>query len=160
MISSRFKSGNHRAAAWRLWYNACYNAMEEAVMPGGKGPTISRKCDRCGSEYQASPRLLARGWDRCCSKSCANSLRARQQGKRRASDVPYQRQNSSSRFKEAARANAGYRCQCCGITQAEYGRGLDVHRIVPQDQGGEYIDGNVEVLCRSCHMKKDRAIGL
>lgn len=125
-------------------------------MSGGKGPTILRRCDCCGTEYHASIARLKRNWDRCCSFSCANTLRARLQGARRHSKHPYQRQNSQSKFKQEVRLKAGYCCQICGISESETGRSLDVHRIKPDDQGGNYIDGNVIALCRSCHIKIER----
>jgi len=36
---------------------------------------IKRKCDNCGKTYNAETRDLKRGWGKCCSKSCAASLR-------------------------------------------------------------------------------------
>lgn len=34
-----------------------------------------RKCDNCGTEYNADSRNLKRGWGLTCSKSCAASKR-------------------------------------------------------------------------------------
>lgn len=36
---------------------------------------INRNCDNCGESYLADTRDLSRGWGKCCSKSCAASLR-------------------------------------------------------------------------------------
>lgn len=128
-------------------------------MPGGKGPTFERACDNCGTLYPASIRRFERGWDRSCSKSCANAIRARMQPKRRTLAKEYKRQNSQSRLKEDVRARAGYKCQICGISQAEYGRALDVHRIIPDGSGGEYAVSNARALCRRCHTISDRRSG-
>lgn len=40
------------------------------------------------------------------------------------------------------------KCRICGVNQYEL---LDVHRICPGEQGGEYIKGNVVCLCSNCH---------
>lgn len=36
---------------------------------------ITRICANCGESFQADTRNLSRGWGKCCSKSCAASLR-------------------------------------------------------------------------------------
>lgn len=36
---------------------------------------ITKNCENCGRPFQADTRNLARGWGKCCSKSCAASLR-------------------------------------------------------------------------------------
>lgn len=38
---------------------------------------ITKNCEYCGRPFQADTRNLARGWGKCCSKSCAASLRER-----------------------------------------------------------------------------------
>lgn len=49
----------------------------------------------------------------------------------------------------------GYECQFCGKTDEEHrqetDRGLDVHHIIPQSDGGEDRMRNLAALCRSCH---------
>lgn len=48
-----------------------------------------------------------------------------------------------------------YRCQECGMTQAEakdeYGEELSVHHIQPYDDGGTHDDENLVSLCKGCH---------
>lgn len=39
-------------------------------------------------------------------------------------------------------------CRICGIEQYEV---LDVHRIIPGEQGGKYVKGNVVSICSNCH---------
>lgn len=55
-------------------------------------------------------------------------------------------------IKAAVRLRDGYRCTLCGMTAAEhvalYGRGLDVHRVVP---GSVYNQEGCITVCRPCH---------
>lgn len=124
-------------------------------MPKSKGKTINRQCDVCDLEYAASIRRLERGWDRTCSKSCANRIRVIP--KRRQVVGPYTRLDSRDKLKETVRALAGGVCQHCGKSTNENGRALDVHRIVPDGLGGKYELDNLVALCRSCHAIADRA---
>ena len=41
---------------------------------------ITKNCEVCGGPFQADTRNLARGWGKCCSKSCAAILRERSAG--------------------------------------------------------------------------------
>jgi len=54
--------------------NLFKNAKLNPLKPVATG-TTKRQCDNCQTEYQADNRNLARGWGKCCSKSCAASLR-------------------------------------------------------------------------------------
>lgn len=36
---------------------------------------VTRICEHCGRPFQADTRNIARGWGKCCSKSCAAALR-------------------------------------------------------------------------------------
>lgn len=60
-------------------------------------------------------------------------------------------------LKQAIRERDGFRCQKCGISEKELGRGLDVHRIVP---GSEYSLSRKKCisLCTSCHRKMERRV--
>ena len=42
------------------------------------------------------------------------------------------------------------KCQICG--EKEY-KLLDVHRIIPGEEGGKYEEGNCVCLCTGCHRK-------
>lgn len=125
-------------------------------MPGGNGKTITRKCDCCDAEYQASVRRLARGWDHSCSKLCSNLLRAHGKGFKKQTATRHVRQNSRSKFKEQMRDKNGRKCQRCGKPEAENGRALEVHRVIPSVSGGSYTEENVEVLCIGCHKRPDQ----
>ena len=53
----------------------------------------------------------------------------------------------------AALDRDGYRCQSCG----KAGR-LEVDHVQPLDKGGDaYALGNLQALCRGCHIAKTRA---
>ena len=121
-----------------------------------KGPRLPRDCDICGTRYEASVRRLARGWDLCCSKRCANTKRVVRCTTWRETARNYTSQNSTSRFKEAMRAKVGYRCQGCQTHQEDLARRLDVHRIIAEADGGEYVESNVRVLCAACHIAEER----
>lgn len=60
--------------------------------------------------------------------------------------MPRKKKLINKEFKKKA---AG-KCHFCG--EKEYCV-LDVHRIVPGEQGGEYVDLNTTVACSSCHRK-------
>ncbi|MCZ7542287.1 MAG: DUF1998 domain-containing protein [Anaerolineae bacterium] len=64
--------------------------------------------------------------------------------------------------RDAARARDGYRCQRCGLSEAEAGRQHDVHHLRPfrefgyvRDVNAHYKEANrldnLTTLCRSCH---------
>lgn len=42
---------------------------------------------------------------------------------------------------------------CCKICKADIYDILDVHRIVPGEQGGKYTEFNTVVICSNCHRK-------
>lgn len=48
------------------------------------------------------------------------------------------------------RKRADKRCKFCGADDYCV---LDVHRIVPGEEGGEYVDLNVVTCCSNCHRK-------
>lgn len=43
---------------------------------------VTRICENCGKPFQADTRNVARGWGRCCSKSCAAALREKEATKK------------------------------------------------------------------------------
>lgn len=57
--------------------------------------------------------------------------------------------------REEVLARDGHECRFCGVTneqhEEEYGRGLDVHHIIPEGDGGDDVPNNLVALCRSCH---------
>jgi 5-methylcytosine-specific restriction endonuclease McrA len=71
-----------------------------------------------------------------------------------------------NQIKDKARARDNYTCQHCGMKESahldKWGRLLEVHHIVPFCNFNNYIKANkpnnLITLCKSCHMKADRAI--
>lgn len=53
--------------------------------------------------------------------------------------------------------NLGWNCSVCGVYHDEYAF-FDVDRIVPGSQGGEYVAGNIRVLCPNCHKCKSNGL--
>ncbi len=91
--------------------------------------------------------------DRACPECCANINRVASRKRDRSN---YRRLDSESRFKEQMREAAGRQCQRCGKSEADNRRKLDVHRKTPSTEGGVYTLANVEVLCQSCHVSRER----
>ncbi len=108
---------------------------------------IERRCDQCGNVYLANLRRLERGWSKFCDKTCANTARVAH----RKRDTIYKRMNSRSKIKEEIRLRDSHSCRECGLNQ-EFPR-LEVHRIVPEKDGGIYSLENCITVCRSCHKK-------
>lgn len=67
---------------------------------------------------------------------------------------------------EAMRKRDGYQCRHCGMTQADHEakwhQVLEVHHIVPFTEFTDYLaanrPSNLVTLCKTCHMRADRAI--
>lgn len=59
----------------------------------------------------------------------------------------------------ASRKRDGFKCQHCGLTQAEHGRALEVHHIIPFHDfllwEAANQPTNLITLCKSCHTKAD-----
>jgi len=124
-----------------------------------KGKKITVKCEVCNKDFEALVSRRKMGWDRFCSKSCANSWRATtyhaQNLRLKGGDCLYRRTNSRSKFKESQRESANHTCQVCGLQQEK--PKLDVHRMTRSVMGGQYITEQVIVCCRSCHQKLERS---
>ncbi len=70
----------------------------------------------------------------------------RQQWRKGYSDPNYHRERS------AALARARRACERCGRSDLK----LEIDHIVPLSRGGENVRGNLQVLCRMCHIAKTR----
>jgi hypothetical protein len=70
------------------------------------------------------------------------------------SDDP-QSEQSWRAVRERVLERDGYECRFCGKTDEEHieetDRGLDVHHIIPESDGGRDTMRNLVALCRSCH---------
>ena len=47
----------------------------------------------------------------------------------------------------------GYQCQACGAVV--HGKAAHVDHIVPKSKGGSDLASNLQVLCLSCHSRKE-----
>lgn len=47
------------------------------------------------------------------------------------------------------------RCYICGIEEWRYRKRLQMHRVIPATQGGQYTLDNVIPLCVPCHKKAE-----
>lgn len=66
---------------------------------------ITKICENCGKPFQADTRNIARGWGKCCSKSCAAKLREKTAEEQRTQEK--QEQPRRLTFDElVAKANA------------------------------------------------------
>lgn len=54
-------------------------------------------------------------------------------------------------IRKKARKRDNFTCRRCGIKERELGQKLDVHHIVPLNEGGRNDLSNLVTLCRSCH---------
>ncbi|MFB6199036.1 MAG: HNH endonuclease [Halobacteriaceae archaeon] len=56
-----------------------------------------------------------------------------------------------------------YCCQFCGLTEEEHsekhGRGLSIHHVIPERDGGTNNMNNLVALCRSCHRTMEAVHG-
>lgn len=64
-----------------------------------------------------------------------------------------------AKLRKAVLARDGHRCRGCGITEADYGRGLSIHHRRPAREfatrkEAHHID-NLAACCQSCHMKAE-----
>lgn len=68
---------------------------------------ITKNCENCGRPYQADTRNLARGWGRCCSKSCAAVLREKEKDQPKEEEKPVRPPKMRLTYDElVAQANA------------------------------------------------------
>jgi len=60
--------------------------------------------------------------------------------------------NSAARLRKAVRKAGGATCARCSFTYLP--SAVDIDHIKPLSRGGEDVDDNVQVLCRTCHRIK------
>lgn len=124
------------------WNAFCSEKCRYAEKSPHPRRSAQRKCESCGEPFKASNRK-----SRCCSKGCANSLR---RGSR------YKRGERLDRRLVVAKASG---IDCCMIQGCSYDRTLDVHRVIPGREGGEYVAGNMVLLCPNHHAEITRRLG-
>lgn len=125
---------------------------------------VEIQCAQCGKMLRRKPCQLPsrRGRSRAfCNQECSGEWKAANlTGEKvynwKGGYLPYYGP-SWSRARREARRRDGYTCQRCGKTQAELGRALDVHHIIPFREFGieRHLEANAGTnlisYCNSCH---------
>lgn len=153
--------------------NACRTAWQAKMRHGANNPRwsgglIRVPCATCGRQLKRPASEIAAGQNAFCDHTCyAAWLSEHQAGEAhpnwKGGKIYYRGPNWSKQAK-AARKRDGYRCQRCGLTEAENGQALDVHHIKPfrtfnyiQGQNDNYKAANdlrnLISLCRTCHAR-------
>jgi endogenous inhibitor of DNA gyrase (YacG/DUF329 family) len=145
------------------------NWMRDNPLLGADNPnynSIVVQCAHCGSDILRQP-WQANGYKyQFCNRACHAAWRAIYQvgpacGGWRGGHQKYYGPNWLQQ-RRAARERDGYTCQHCGATEAQLGRELDVHHIVPFREFGyvrhtndAYLRANdlanLISLCVTCH---------
>lgn len=60
---------------------------------------------------------------------------------------------ASNRLKKDLYTLYQNRCFLCGLKSTETGKVLEIHRIVPNREGGKYTRDNCIPLCKPCHLR-------
>jgi 5-methylcytosine-specific restriction endonuclease McrA len=138
-----------------------------------KGGQRSVDCSHCGVEIRV-PRSKATNQQHVfCDRSCYRrwlSTRRREEGVWSGADNPNWRPEANSpetygsgwsRARRQALERDDYRCQHCGVTRDDLGQNPDVHHQVPvgafEDTQEAHRLENLVTLCRSCHLRAERA---
>lgn len=56
----------------------------------------------------------------------------------------------------ALKRKFGFRCACCGVSEVEMGKRLQIDHIVPRSRGGSDSVENFQPLCKLCNQRKQR----
>ncbi|MFI6861286.1 HNH endonuclease [Streptomyces sp. NPDC050421] len=88
---------------------------------------------------------------------CATHYKAYESGRTRQSHSKRRAaiaagNNAAARLRRAVRAAVSGQCRVCLGTYLP--SQVDIDHIVPLARGGEDIDSNVQILCKSCHKTK------
>jgi len=148
------------------WRSENQRTDANPVWKGRKEPVLI-PCANCGQEIRRPRFAIEQSSRSFCSRACQAALYA---GERHPNWIGGSTKYYGANWREQrnlARRRDGYRCQCCGKTQKQNGRQLDVHHIKPFHVfgyvGGEnttYLDANhlsnLISLCRNCHLRVER----
>jgi len=126
---------------------------------GGISLPVTRICEVCGKEFEATPYQVEQGWGRFCSTDCqsvwlSERLSGPNNTRWKGGSDSYRGPNWRGQAKKT-RKRDGYICQRCGLSQKEAGRKLDVHHITPFREFEDYRAANclenLITLCQHCH---------
>lgn len=114
-------------------------------------------CLHCGTVSERQKGWAKQANVHFCNRECRNAYQSGPTHPKWRGGAIEWRGSDWLRQSAAARKRDGYRCQRCGITQAETGQTLDVHHIVPfrafgvkrHKEANEL--SNLVSLCRHCH---------
>ena len=105
-----------------------------------------RKCVKCNTEYRPG-----RKSQKYCSIRCASSVKKPRHGGY-SNGV-----NSKSEYRKTLlKEKFGF--EVCMVDGCEYGRTFDLHRFVPEGEGGKYEIGNMFAICPNHHAEIHRGI--
>jgi 5-methylcytosine-specific restriction endonuclease McrA len=133
------------------------------------------RCSYCSVSF-TSVRRSDRSWTRCCSRTCAQMLRLREQGRQPGLDPEVRRaswraKNHRRRVKcraEFDEVTADFernlrtqtrRCPLCKVwmTSKPYlPNSKELDHIVPRNAGGTHTLGNVRIICRTCNIGRPK----
>lgn len=60
-----------------------------------------------------------------------------------------------SRLRRETLIRQAHRCAICGFPKSFFKEEFDIHRILPNREGGTYVKSNVIACCSSCHLKAE-----
>ena len=126
---------------------------------GGISLPVTRICEVCRKEFEATPYQVEQGDGRYCSRGCQSIWLSRHLAgpnsyRWKGGLGSYRGPNWRGQAKKT-RKRDGYICQRCGLSQKEAGRKLDVHHITPFREFEDYREANrlenLITLCQHCH---------
>lgn len=156
----------------------CYNASKSGHWTGQENPNwkpaVFVICAQCNKQLKICPSKLNMYKHHFCSIECKAKwqsihLSGENAYAWRGGSMPRYYGPNWPRQSRKARRRDEYKCQCCGKTQEQNRKRLDVHHIKPMRKFG-YVPGenehykeanrldNLVSLCTTCHHRIERGI--
>lgn len=112
------------------------------------GKTIpERECQHCKAMFKPVKRT-----QRYCSRRCAG-VGSRRPWSTKKNGMP---RNANAKRLAFLKEKSG--ADCCMVQGCDYGRTLDVHRLVEGKDGGKYSLGNMFMICPNHHAEIHRGV--
>jgi len=126
---------------------------------------VSVECATCGDELSRTPKRVEKFERQFCDRECKGQWRSENivgakhpRWSGGPGGINALRKHLSDRWwreiAEEVRREYGRECQLCGC-DAEDGRALDVHHIIPLISGGTNHKDNLIPLCHECHRSSE-----